>query len=338
MASRKVDEGIVDTFLTVVRATHFAAVMSLAGDFAFLVLVFRPAFRGVGADSPLDADDYQRRLTQWAWISLGIGLISGMFWLVLVGVSMSDRPLAEVWSQGILATVLTHTQFGRDCELRLGCGILLALCLLGTETWWHSQVTATVNSILLFLSAVVLVALAWAGHAGIMGGWLGHVHLTADSVHLLAAGTWLGGLMPLALLYHKARHTGSSGWVVAAQIATRRFSLVGVICVGALIVTGMTNAWFMVGSMAMLTESNYGRLLMIKLGLFAVLISIAATNRLRLMPRLCSLSPLDALISAKSAVWRLQRNTLIEVGLGVLILIIIGVLGITPPALHVHAG
>ena len=47
------------------------------------------------------------------------------------------------------------------------------------------------------LSAVLLASLAGVGHSQIEDGWAGVIHEASDVAHLLAAGAWLGGLVPL---------------------------------------------------------------------------------------------------------------------------------------------
>jgi hypothetical protein len=64
-----------------------------------------------------------------------------------------------------------------------------------------------------------------------------------------------------------------------------------------------------------------------------LLVCIAAVNRLRLTPRLVPQGEPDR---SRNASRRLQRNSLIELGLGVVIIAIVGVLGTIPPALHVQ--
>ena len=76
---------------------------------------------------------------------------------------------------------------------------------------------------------------------------------------------------------------------------------------------------------------------MIKVALFFVMVGIAAINRTWLTPKLTA-SALDA--SAKAA-RRLARNSLIEAGLGLAILALVGALGTLPPELtddhHMHS-
>jgi putative copper resistance protein D len=91
------------------------------------------------------------------------------------------------------------------------------------------------------------------------------------------------------------------------------------------------NAWFLVGSITALTVSDYGRLLMVKVALFVVMLCFAAVNRLYLTPRLA-----DRNSNASAA---LARNSLAEAALGLIVIIVVAVLGTLAPAheeLHLH--
>ncbi|HKR19126.1 MAG TPA: CopD family protein, partial [Stellaceae bacterium] len=112
-----------------------------------------------------------------------------------------------------------------------------------------------------------------------------------------------------------------------AAIATRRFSLMAMISVVVLLASGIVNTWYLAGNVPALIGTPYGRLLLIKIGLFLIMLTVAAVNRLRLTPRLAGAAP-------NAALAQLRRNALIESGLGLGILAIVGVLGILPPGLH----
>ncbi len=116
-----------------------------------------------------------------------------------------------------------------------------------------------------------------------------------------------------------------------ARTATLRFSALGVVGVGTLIATGITNTWYLAGSVEALTATTYGRLLLVKIGLFLVMVAVAATNKLRLTPQLVQ-EPDDAV--ASDVLRQLRRNCLIEAALGAVIIVIVAVLGILPPGLH----
>ncbi len=104
--------------------------------------------------------------------------------------------------------------------------------------------------------------------------------------------------------------------------------MLGVVSVGTIFVTGSVNTYVLVGSVPALLETDYGELLLVKIGLFIAMVCVAAINRLRLSPRLVSVK------ANSNAVRQLQRNTLIEAAVGLIILGIVGVLGTLPPAIH----
>lgn len=320
--------------LTLVRALHYASLVSLAGGLGFIVFVADPALGGRG--DPAAAGAFGARLMRLLWASLVLGLLSGAAWLVLEARSMSGRSLAEVCSQGVVGVVLARTHFGQDWALRGILAVPLALCLLLAG---RSKPAALAQASLwaaLALGAAELALIAGAGHAAAGEGWAGILQLAGDVAHLLAAGTWLGGLLPLALLFAAARRGEDAGAALAARDATRRFSTVGLIAVGTLLATGILNALFLVGNLPALLGTDYGHLLMLKIALFLTMVAFAAINRQWLMPLLAA-DPGGAGTPANRGLLRqLQRNALVEAGLGAAVLMVVGVLGTTPPALHVQ--
>jgi uncharacterized cupredoxin-like copper-binding protein/uncharacterized membrane protein len=171
-----------------------------------------------------------------------------------------------------------------------------------------------------------LATLAWAGHAAGERGTAHIVHLSVDAAHLLAAGAWIGALPGLAWLLGRAR---SAPHIALAAVATRRFSTLGVASVGVLVFTGTANAWYTVGSWLALFDTLYGRLLLLKLTLFAAMVAYAVVNRTRLTPRLAGEIGI-------AAARRLRRNAVAEVVLGFAVVSVVGALGITVPAVHAH--
>ncbi|MGH6975300.1 MAG: copper homeostasis membrane protein CopD, partial [Stellaceae bacterium] len=307
----------MDAFLVIARTLHFAACVSLLGVGSFECLIAAPALDGAAG-----AADLARRLKRLAWVSLALAVISGAGWLIGVAADMSGQSLGQVFGSGAIGTVLTRTRIGDDWLLRLA----LAIAFGATLAWRRRGRVGDVAWIGLALSVALLASLAWAGHGASDEGVDGKIHLAADLLHLIAAGAWLGGLAPLALLLTAARR-GDTATTQAAAIATRRFSLMAVISVAVLLASGIANTWYLAGNVPALIGTLYGRLLLIKIGLFLIMLTIAAANRLRLTPRLAGAEP-------NAALAQLRRNALIESGLGLGILAIVGVLGILPPGLH----
>jgi uncharacterized cupredoxin-like copper-binding protein len=153
-------------------------------------------------------------------------------------------------------------------------------------------------------------------------------HLCADALHLLAAGAWLGALVPLvSLLWRSSRNASAPSLRVTAQ-ATRRFSTLGIAAVAALLLSGVVNATYAIPDVSALFESQYGRLLLAKVALFVLIVCFAARNRLVLTPRLSG--------GSAPALRELRRNALAEAALGFAIIAVVGKLGMTVPAIHTH--
>jgi putative copper resistance protein D len=321
--------------LIYVRAIHFAATIMVVGVAFFTIFIAEPAFRNSDAGAKVPAL-VRARLAWIAWISLLLTALSGAAWLVLVAQSVSDLPLADVFSEGILWTVLVSTGFGRDWLLRFVLACLLAglfvpfLSLQGVKSVWVKFVVAA-------LAAGFVGTLAWAGHAVGGSDIEGILHPAADVLHLVAAAAWIGTLVPLALVLGGLGRDAAS--VAIARKVTVRFSTFGIVSVGTLLGTGTINTWYLAGSVPALSETDYGRLLLAKIALFLGMVAIAAVNRLWLTPRLVQ----DATAAGtRNALRRLRRNTAIEIAAGAIIIAIVAVLGVTPPGLddevipHMH--
>ncbi len=310
----------IDGPLVVTRAIHFAATAISAGALIFRAVVAEPALRSTPEATTVVRS--QIRLT--AWIGLAIAVATGVVWFQLQAAAISGLPFGEAMTSDVLSTVLNETQFGLVSKVRFVLAVVLAACLaydrFGLARW------LALGSALGFTAAI-----AWTGHAGSTLGELGNLHLTADALHLIAAASWFGGLVPLALLLAAARRHQDFAWASLARDATQRFSTLGIVSVGTLLVTGIVNAWILVGSIHALIVTGYGQLLLLKLVVFAMMLTLATINRFWLTPRL-AFSPEHE--SQPEALRQLARNGVTEIALGFTIFAIVGVLGTLHPAIH----
>lgn len=115
------------------------------------------------------------------------------------------------------------------------------------------------------------IAATWALSEHASTGIQPAIAMPADILHLLAMATWLGGLTALLVALRKVPDI--------EREAVRRFSRVAFISVVVLAVTGVYQSWRQVGSWSALTGTSYGRLLLIKVALVAVLVGIAYLSR-----------------------------------------------------------
>lgn len=310
----------IDGPLVLTRAVHFAAAAMTAGVLMFRSFAAEPALR----PSPEAYADVQSRATQIVWTGLAIAAVTGALWLILETMSITGLSWDEAMRSGSILLVVDQTQFGLISEIRVALAVLLGACLLLNRF--------TLSRWLALLVALGLVAaIAWTGHAGSTPAQLGNLHLAADVLHLGAASAWIGGLIGLLIVFAVGRRRSGSQWAALQLDVVHRFSNIGIVSVAVLIGSGIVNAWILVGSLQALLVTDYGQLLLLKIGAFAIMIGFAAANRLWFTPHLARAPKGETDHDALSA---LRRNTLIEIALALAIFAIVGILGTLHPAIH----
>ena len=311
--------------LVIARAFHLASTLLLTGTIMFRCLVATPAFR-VKAGGALE-DGLRLRLAQIVWAALVVAMLSGAAWLLFVAAEIGGLSVADAVSEGLTGIVLTQTTFGDTWMLRLQMAALLTVLLLLPNP--NPGLASATDLICAMLAAGLAASLAFAGHAAATEGLDGMIHLASDGLHLVAAGAWLGALWPLSILLGRARRAGDTASAAIAYQATRRFSILGMISVAAILASGVVNTYEILGMMAFsMMGTDYNRLLLAKIALFIAILALAAFNRQRLTPRLSNAR------DHRRAIRQLQWNSLAEVGLGLLILAIVAVLGRIAPHPH----
>ena len=302
------------------RAVHFAATATVTGTLVFRAVVANPVLQSQEAV----AKPFRTQTLRVAWISLAVAVISGLTWVLLLTMSLNGESLGEAVMSGALRDVLNLTQFGWVSQIRLVLAIVLAICLtFERSALWRWLALA---------AAVGLVAsIAWTGHAASTPHELGYVHLAADALHVLAAAAWIGGLVSLVLLLAAISRLPPLPGAVLAQDAARRFSTLGMLSAATLVLSGIVNAWILVGSFRALLVTEYGKILILKLVIFAFMLAFAAVNRLWLTPRLALPA---ATMGQSDALRQLARNSTIEIALGLVIFAVVGLLGTLHPAAH----
>ncbi len=306
--------------LVAIRAIHFAATAMTGGALLFRAVVAGPALRS----TPTATELVRSQILTMAWNGLAIAAASGVIWVQLQAAAMSGLPLSEAMTSDVLSTVLNETQFGLVSKVRFLLAIIIAACL-------SCDRFALARWLALSSALGFIVAVAWTGHAGSTPGGIGNLHLAAEALHFIAASAWIGGLVPLALLFATVRRNRSFGWAFLARDAAQRFSTLGVISVGTLLVSGIVNAWVLVGSLHALIVTPYGQLLVLKIAVFAIMLVFAAVNRFWLVPKLTSSLETDGQIDVLR---QLTRSSVVETVLGFTIFAIVGVLGTLHPAIH----
>jgi putative copper resistance protein D len=299
-----------------VRSAHYASTLLVFGELVFLVVVAGAA----GGAVPPGRVDFARRFLGVARWSIFASIASGLAWFAVAASVMSGLPLGDALNGRTMSRVLADTEFGRVFALRFGFAIALGVLLAVFAKVPRPAARRSVALAMLALAAAYVAALAWAGHAAAGAAAAGGGEIVADVAHVLAAGAWLGALPGFVFLLRRSPVANE------ALAATRRFSTLGATCVALLAASGTANAWFLVGNVPALVGTLYGRLLLAKLALFAAMLALAIANRWYLARRLAE--------GDADASRLLQRNANAEILVGLLIVATVGVLGVTPPAIH----
>ncbi|HEU5188205.1 MAG TPA: CopD family protein [Methylomirabilota bacterium] len=304
----------------VLRWVHLLAALVLVGVFALSVLAGRPRHPTARA--------WERRMLDLARVAGLVALVTAVGLLALNAAYVAGRPGAALdpvaWGR-----VLGATQYGAVWLLRTGVLLLLTALLWAREREDSTADWAALRGESWLLAAAGAGALAWAGHAAAVEAD-GGAALGADLLHLVAAGAWLGALGPLHLLLRAASSPGGADARPYAVLAARRFSKIALLAMLVLVATGLWNAWEQLGDIPSLLGTRYGWLLLLKITLLVPILALAAVNRSRLVPAL----PGDAETVGRPAMARLARFVAAEWMLALAILVVVAVLGATPPGKH----
>ncbi|MFD7438198.1 copper resistance D family protein [Streptomyces sp. NPDC059861] len=119
------------------------------------------------------------------------------------------------------------------------------------------------------------------------GAATGHefLDLVMNHVHVFAVSTWVGGIAGLVVLAATGRRIGTDAGPVWARVWTR-FGTVALVAVGCTVITGLFMAWMNVGSLGELFTTSFGRFLLLKVALVAVMICLGGVNEFVMFPRM----------------------------------------------------
>jgi copper transport protein len=244
-------------------------------SYAGLVLVAGPALM-LGALWPRRLA--RRPATRLVWFGIGLLGAATVTGLVLqapysTGGSLADVTAAEVGE-------VLGTTYGQAHVVRLGVLAAIAIML---RPLLDGRAARTDLTLLGVLAVVGLGTWPVSGHS--IASPLPAISVVVTTVHLAAAALWIGGLVVLAgflLRLANERELGAilpvwSGWAATA--------------VTALLVTGLIQAVIEVGAPAAVLTTSYGRLLLAKVTLVAMVIAVAGFSRRLVRQRLAALRP-----------------------------------------------
>ena len=183
------------------------------------------------------------------------------------------------------AGVLLATPWGLAWKLAVaGVVVLMVAFVLATPASDESPIRRGAWVAARWLAGAMCAFPAFIGHAVGTGGlrWL---TVPADTLHVLSAGSWIGGLIFVLVAERRERLRTGRGNALLAEVVPH-FSPVALVAAAVLIGTGSFAATVHVESLEALVASDYGRILLTKIGLVMVVLILGAINWRRYAPRL----------------------------------------------------
>lgn len=225
-------------------------------------------------------------------------------------------------------SVLSETDFGAPWLIQFAAGIAVLVLMLLHPTksdgrgavWGWSALAAWM---------FIPFASSLSGHAKAASPEFGFA-IVSDWIHMVAAAVWTGGLISLAV---------ALPWVIGSfsgqprllhlALVIQRFNRFAIASTVVLAITGIYNTWIHVESFSALFGSLYGRVLLGKIAVTAVMVGLGGLNSFVLRPRMLSEAGQPGETSNENLFYRSVRT---EAALAVAVLLLAALLAFLPPA------
>ncbi|MFF4256426.1 copper resistance CopC/CopD family protein [Streptomyces sp. NPDC001663] len=262
-SGQEVGGGVVGWLYGFGRYVSYAGFIVMVGGAAFVLACWQ---RGSGVKA-------LQRLVVSGWLAL---TSATLLLLLLRGSYTSTGKVGDIFDLNLLSQVL-QTKSGAALVSRLlllAAAALFIAVLFGAYDKREDEEKRDLTFGLAIGGFVVAAGLAasWAMAEHASTGLQPGVAMPVDVVHLLAVAAWLGGLTALLVALYRSDTPIES-------TAVRRFSQVAFYSVLALVATGVYQSWRQLGSWSAFTDTAYGQLLLVKIGLVALLVGIASISR-----------------------------------------------------------
>jgi copper transport protein len=229
----------------------------------------------IGYSALVDSDERQKRR---AAIALG-GALVGLIATLLEPLLQSQFPPEGVTKPSISEAVagLPNPWWLRPAGLAVAIAALAILHVYRKKSGWR-----VIGAIGAIGALVALLGLALTTHVAARESW----NLAAKasvSLHELSVGLWAGGLLMLALAWPRGTVDGEQP---TGRDALRQFSKAATVLAPIGIVTGVINSGLILPSLDSLWQSNWGKILIIKVAILVPVMILAARHHLWLRKHL----------------------------------------------------
>jgi copper transport protein len=255
------------------RWVVFMSLLAAVGLFTLRAFVARPLLH-----------ERPRSLAIAFWIAIAVALIATPVYVLFATAQFALRSATAV---GALVPLMERSAFGRG-YLRLELLVALFAVAGGIALWVDTartrrrtiaELIATTGA-LLAAGAALLVPAA-AGHAAQTSPRAASIAL--DWLHVVSASLWVGGLIGILVLW---RSLPVARRMAGLAVCVPRFSNVAFGAVLLLLGSGVAASVIRLPTLGALWGTSYGQAILVKAGLLAAALVLAAVNLLRTKPAL----------------------------------------------------
>ena len=222
----------------------------------------------------------------------------------------------QTWRLEISPLDVIQTTFGHTWLTRM----ILTIILIGIWFWIErkNQVSIKTQLPMLVFALALIATTTMMGH-GASTELVPPIIL--DYVHNLLSSIWIGGVIFLGfvVLPSITKLDGTVRDKITISLIPR-FSAMIIISLGILIITGPTLLWFLDSNVSSLTDSTYGKLIMLKIAIASVMIAFGGFYQIRFIQQ----AKKD--LKSTSVFKKLKRPLRFEAGLGIALLAVVALL------------
>ena len=222
----------------------------------------------------------------------------------------------QTWRLETSPLDVIQTTFGHTWLTRM----ILTIILIGIWFWIErkNQVSIKTQLPMLVFALALIATTTMMGH-GASTELVPPIIL--DYAHNLLSSIWIGGVIFLGfvVLPSITKLDGTVRDKITISLIPR-FSAMIIISLGILIITGPTLLWFLDSNVSSLTDSTYGKLIMLKIAIASVMISFGGFYQIRFIQQ----AKKD--LKSTSVFKKLKRPLRFEAGLGIALLAVVALL------------
>lgn len=303
-----------DWLQVLLRFLHYSALLGLFGLTGYKVVGLR----------------WLSATNQSVWFDralIGSAVLAPLLSAALMLQSIAAMMGQSVWSTdwATVESLITTTSLGWAFVARMALLSAALTALLLRRRFRFAWATSAA------FYGLAVASFSWSGHAAGLEGILGLFHRFNDTVHLLAAGLWLGAIGWFLHLTVTAHRQPDAMPYEPLLVAMHRFAPLGIALVALVGVTGMVNAQMIFGlpNSSVVLSTSYGQLLATKVLLVAFMLLCGFRNAV--VGRRWATASTGLEYDPASTLASLRSSLAIEVSLAVVVIGLVAMIGMLSP-------